>query len=137
MGKRKTPYRPKSFESTGAGGDTSANIYMSMLLSDSWKALSKNAMILYVYCKEQLYAEKRKPNPNPELKHLTEQEQARCFTMNRAKREDLYGLYSNSNQFYKDMKLLIKHGFVELIESGRTTRTKNIYMLSDKWHKPS
>ena len=31
------------------------------------------------------------------------------------------------------MAMLIENGFVEVIESGKTSRTKSIYMLSDKW----
>lgn len=35
MSRRKQPYQKKAFESTGASNDTSANLYMSMLLSDA------------------------------------------------------------------------------------------------------
>ena len=133
MGRKKEHYRPKPFESDGNSSDTSANIYVSMATSKSWQALSKNAQLLYVYCKMQYYAEKRKPKP--EFRQLTEQEQKQCFTMNKSKWKDLYHIYTNDSQFYKDMGLLIEYGFVELLESGRTTRTKNIYMLSNKWNK--
>ena len=130
-GKKKERYIPKSFESDGNSSDISANIYMSMLMSEKWKALSKNAQVLYLYCKAQYYAEKRKPVPQERA--LSEQEQRQCFTMNKAKWQNLYGIYSNERQFYKDMNMLIENGFIELIENGKTTRTKSIYMLSNKW----
>ncbi len=133
MARKKERYRPKSFESDGSRSDTSANIYMSMLMSDNWRSLSTNAQRLYIYCKSQYYAEKRKPKPD--YKQLTEQELQQCFTMNKSKWKDLYHLYTNNRQFYKDMDLLIEYGFVERIESGKNTRTKSIYMLSDKWQK--
>lgn len=132
MSKKKAVYIPKSFESTGTKKDNSANIYMSMLTSWSWQQLSKNAQVLYVYCKAQYYAEKKKPETK--VKQLDENEQRRCFTMNKSKWQSLYHIYNSDNgQFQKDMKQLIKYGFVEYIENGKTSRTKSIYMLSDKW----
>jgi hypothetical protein len=56
--------------------------------------------------------------------------------MNKSKWKDLYKIYKSDNgQFNKDIKELIEGGFIELIETGKLTRTKNIYMLSDKWNK--
>lgn len=130
----KQPYEKKDFESTGISSDTSANIYMSMLMSENWQKLSKNAQILYVYCKAQYYAEKKKPKV--EHKSLTEQEQSQCFTMNKSKWQKLYHIYKSDNgQFTKDMKQLIEYGFVECLENGKSNRTKSIYMLSNKWYK--
>ena len=129
---KKSVYVKKSFESDLSKDDTSANIYVSMLLSERWKQLSKNAQILYVYCKAQYYAEKKKPKPT--FRQLTDQEQKQCFTMNKSKWQSLYKIYPSDNgQFNKDMKQLIDNGFIELIENGKITRTKSIYMLSNKW----
>lgn len=135
MSKKKNKYIPKSFESIGNSNDTSANIYMSMLLSDSWTNLTKNQQILYVYCKAQYYAEKRKPKP--QIIELSEEELNLCFTMNKAKWCKLYKIYANGGQerFKKDMQCLIDNGFIDLIESGKNTRTKNIYKFSNRWHK--
>ena len=126
MGKRKTPYQKKTFESAGTSSDTSANVYMSMLLSSAWKDLTANQQRLYVYCKAQFYAEKRKPNSDP-----------LCFTMNQTKWADLYELYQRNNAagFYRDMSALIEHGFVSCVECGAVTRTKSIYKFSSMWQK--
>lgn len=136
MGRKKEKYIPKSFESSGKigkDGDTSANVYMSMLLSKAWKNLTKNAQVLYLYCKAQYYAEKKKPKP--QIKQLDESEQKLCFTMNKSKWLSLYGIYNSDNgQFNKDMKLLIENGFIEIVENGKVTRTKTIYKFSNKWH---
>ena len=133
MSRRKERYRPKVFESMGNSDDVSANIYMSMLMHENWKALTKNQQILYVYCKAQMYAEKRKPKPA--VRQLNETEQKLLFTMNRTKYVNLYGLYSDGNRqsFVKDMQALIDYGFVDLIESNGHNFKKNIYMLSDNW----
>ena len=133
MSKPKIKYVPKSFESSGISSDTSANIYMSMLTSKSWQKLTKNQQILYVYCKAQYYAEKRKPKP--QLKQLTDTELSLCFTMNKTKWCNLYHIYKDGNQngFIKDMKALIDNGFIELVENGKSNRTKNIYKLSSNW----
>lgn len=126
MSRRKTPYQKKSFESTGASSDISANVYMSMLLSPAWKDLTANQQRLYLVCKAQFYGEKTKPNGDP-----------LCFTMNQSKWCGLYGLYEKSNAkgFYRDMAALIENGFVTCVESGAPTRTKSIYRFSSMWQK--
>ncbi len=133
MGKRKERYVPKAFESMGNSNDVSANIYMSMLMSKNWMSLTKNQQVLYLYCKAQLYAEKRKLKPM--VVQLSESEQNLLFTMNRSKYVDLYKLYSDGNRqsFKKDMKALIDLGFIELVEDNHNTRRKNIYKLSSLW----
>lgn len=135
MSRIKEKYKPKGFESTGISSDTSANIYMSMLMSENWQKLTKNQQILYVYCKAQYYAEKRKPKP--QIAQLNDEELVLCFTMNKSKWCSLYHIYKDGNQngFIKDMKALIDYGFIELVENGKNTRTKSIYKLSNKWNK--
>ena len=127
MGRRKAPYQKKPFESTGASSDTSANLYMTMLLSEAWRDLTAQQQRLYLYCKGQYYAEKQKPIANDPT----------SFTMNQSKWCSLYGLYERSNAkgFYRDMEALIDHGFVTCVESGAYTRTKSIYRFSSMWKK--
>jgi len=124
MAKRRTSYVPKAFESNGAKSDTSANIYMSMLMSTAFMELNPRQKTLYLYCKAQQYAEK----------HTEEQEQ---FTMNRSKWNNLYHLYSNGNSgsFYKDMSRLIEVGLVDCVSCGADSRQKSIYRLSSRWHE--
>ena len=57
------------------------------------------------------------------------------FTFNKAKwqKDGLYGLYSNSGQFYRDIKALIEHGFIDCVQSGYSTRTKSLYKFSTRW----
>ena len=126
MSRRKQPYQKKSFESSGASSDTSANIYMSMLLSSAWKKLTSQQQRLYLYCKAQYYAEKKKPRGD-----------SLCFTMNQSKWCGLYGLYQKTNAkgFYRDMSALIENGFIVCVESGAVTRTKSIYKFSNMWQK--
>lgn len=126
MSRKKQPYQKKPFESTGASSDTSANLYMSMLLSAAWKDLTPQQQRLYTYCKAQYYAEKQKPEQNP-----------LAFTMNQSKWCGLYGLYEKTNAkgFYRDMTALIEHGFVSCVQCGAITRTKSVYQLSSKWQQ--
>lgn len=126
MSRRKTPYQKKPFESTGAGNDTSANVYMSMLLSDAWKDLTANQQRLYLYCKAQYYAERNKPDDDP-----------LAFTMNQAKWADLYMLYKKSNaaSFIRDIEALIEHGFIVCKSCGALTRSKSVYQFSAKWQQ--
>jgi hypothetical protein len=125
-GKKKT-YQKKNYESDCSSSDTSANIYHSMLMSEAWNKLSSKQRVLYLVCKDRLYAQKTKysPDPNDQTK----------FYLNRALWLKDYELYPPSNEagFYKDMGALIEYGFIKCIESGATSRTKNIYQYSDKW----
>ena len=97
-----------------------------MLMSTAWQSLSKSQQVLYMYCKAQYYAEKKKPENNPLY-----------FTMNKSKWNKLYNLYTNSNSagFYRDIQELILKGFIICVESGAVTRTKSIYSYSNMWQK--
>lgn len=148
MSRRKVKYIPKSFESHpnflpkkrngNNATDVSANIYISMLMSKAWHNLTGKQKELYLYCKAQYYGEKK-----TNAEHLTIQEKEEKtnvntdmrFTMNKSKWCDIYGIYSESGKrhFYKDMQALIDNGFVEILQNGKTNRTKNIYIFSDKW----
>ena len=128
---RKKEYRPKAFESTGGGRDTSANIYESMLLSTAFMDLSKNQRLLYLYLKAQYYG-KRKPGRDcPEIEQL-QGDDLFYFPMSAAEK---YGLYTRSNHtaFRNDMKVLESHGFIKTVSNGKATKKKSIYQFSGAW----
>lgn len=117
-------YEKKLFESTLAPWDTSANIYESMLRSVAWKDLSGNQKALYVTCKAQYYDVKKHPN-----------EDRLQFHMNQNLWMKKYELYNEGNRagFYKDMDVLISHGFIECVENGKSTFSKSVYKYSNRW----
>ena len=118
---RKRTYTPRPFECAD-NNRTSAVIYASMINSKSWRSLSKNARLLYVYMKLQLYGQKSiKDHPESDF----------IFTW--AMGSKTYGLYNNPTQFRKDIEQLTRGGFIEIVEKGKNTRTPNIYRFSDKW----
>lgn len=120
MAKKKS-YTPRSFE-IADNSRTSAVIYASMINSNPWRALSKNARVLYLYMKLQLYGQKPiKDHPEHD------------FYFNWGLASKTYGLYTNQRQFRKDIEQLTTLGFIETIEKGKNTRTPNIYRFSDKW----
>ena len=99
---RRKRFIPKDIESAKGVGDTSANIYRSMLLHPACKDLTASQFRLYVYCKSELYGKNRH-----DLDGFPAyvREDPAYFTFNKAKwqKDGLYGLYSNSGQFYRDM----------------------------------
>ena len=129
---RRKRFIPKDIESAKGVGDTSANIYRSMLLHPVCKDLTASQFRLYVYCKSELYGKNRH-----DLDRFPAyvREDPAYFTFNKAKwqKDGLYGLYSNSGQFYRDMAALIEHGLIDCIQSGYTTRTKSLYRFSTRW----
>lgn len=122
MGARKKKYVPKRYEAKATSKDVSANIYSSMMQSQAWRNLTPNAIRLYLYMKLQLYGQKSISGYGEEY-----------FYFNKAMWRDTYPIYTNQAQFYKDRDLLVKNGFIEIVEHGQNTRTKAIYKLSDRW----
>lgn len=124
---KKRQYEKKAFESVGGASDVSANVYESMLTSTAWVDLSAQQKALYLCCKAQYYAERKKPIDGDAI----------SFTMARHKWMEHYRLYKEGNQaaFYRDMQALLDHGFVELVSSGKATREKSIYRFSSMWRK--
>ncbi len=137
MSKRKTPYKPHAFESKGAKfeyngktmTDTSANIYESMLLNDAYLDLIARQRQLYVVCKSQWWGKRKPAKDYPDMGYSDD-----CFYLNQAQVLK-YGLYTpkSISTFYKDMKILISHGFITCISPGNLYGKKSIYEFSSKW----
>lgn len=137
---RKKKYSPKPFESKGEKyldekgimrSDTSANIYESMLASSVFRDLKPKQKVLYLYCKAQYYG-KRKPAKDFPNNADYAKDEVIYMNWNIARRNKLYS-DTDSSTFYKDMKALIDHGFLEKLKSGKAHKEKNIYLLSNKW----
>lgn len=133
MGRQqKTQYIRKSYESQKAGIENKnkkepfASLYVTMLTSEAWRNLSLGARNLYTYMKLEA------TGTDPEKKFQKENLKPEQFYFNRAVCKK-YG-FSNPNQFGKWRDELVEHGFIDLVECGRWTRTKSIYALSDRWH---
>lgn len=131
MSRRKSQYKPKAFESTGKSNDTSANIYGSMLLSPAFMDLSKKQKLLYVYMKAQYYGTRKPGKDFPEVEQLQGET---LFYFNMALAEK-YGIYTriNHKEFYADIKVIEKHGFIETVSNGSSTKSRSIYKFSDHW----
>lgn len=94
-----------------------------MLLSPAYMSLSDGAVRLLNLIKIlRKYSRKDPPNGD-ELN----------FYCNKAVRE-MYG-WKDPNKFYRCLAELIRWGFVEVVEIGKTTRTKNIYRYSSQWQR--
>ena len=150
MPRNKNIYEPKTFESDkrllpkNRNGthiqDTSANIYTSMLLSAAWHKLSSKQKELYLYCKAQYFGESKSAEEhktNNEIQNGTNANLQIRFTMNKSKWCEIYHIYTENTKryFYSDMQALIDNGFVNRVERGKNTFTKNIYEFSDKWRE--
>lgn len=150
MSRRKERYVPKSFESCAdilpkrkngnSATDVSANIYISMLMSQAWHNLTGKQKELYLYCKAQYYGEKKNNDDHLTKYEKIEKQQPnieRRFTMHKSKWDEIYGIYSSNGKrhFYDDMKALVDNGFIKVVENGKKTRTKNIYEYSNEWTK--
>lgn len=128
---KKKKYTPKTFESACTKNDTSANIYESMLTSSAYTDMTKNQRFLYVCMKAQYYG-KRKPEKDFPDMDLAQGSDKFYFPFALAKKYKIY-TDNNKRQFYKDVQVIVEHGFIEVVSSGKQTHIKNIYKFSDKW----
>jgi hypothetical protein len=146
---RKTTYTPKPFESASYWNDEylddcgkkqksqrkdiSANIYMTMLLSQAWQSLTESQQTLYLHCKSQYYGQRKKPNLSPDDEHGSELD----FYFNRYLYVTRFKLYPDSNRarFTNDMTALIEKGFIRCLYSGSQSKKKSIYRFSSDWQK--
>lgn len=142
MAKKPKTYIPKTFEADKQflivrDYDTSANIYMSMMLSPAWLELTKGQQVLYLYCKAQYHGKNKKDKPQlrtaEEILSGKEVDISKRFFMNREMWLNFYKIYPDNGQFYKDMKVLCDMGFIKTIERNQNTKKRNIYEFDDQW----
>ncbi len=128
--KQKQTYIRKSFETRIPGKPTETHEkYVGMtdtlVRSIAWNNLSKKAMCLYLCMRLQYDGTNDKG-----------------FYFNRGMwlddpkhRKNNYALFKSPNDFYKYRDELVTQGFIEVVESGKNTRTRAVYAFSDKWQK--
>ena len=142
MPKKKMRKPPREFESLSGfsfvdengrvRADTSANIYESMILSPAFMDLTSKQQVLYIFCKAQFYG-KRKPGKDfPDEPRLQSDD---LFYLNWDLVCNHYRLYGEKSRghFYKDMKSLSGHGFIEIVVNGKAQHRKNVYRFSSGW----
>lgn len=112
-------------ESLGAGPYVA--LYASMTNSPMWHALTGSQRELYRFCRSQ-YSTKDKP---PEVKGVPTSE---MFFMNWAIAVKT-GLYKDKKAFYRDVKSLVSHGFIEHLPGGDEVGKKSVYRYSSQWWK--
>ena len=133
MAAKKNRYIPKAFESSKGKGDTSANIYITMLVSAAWNDLNSSAKVLYVCMKSQYYGAgqaKEKSSVTGETVVYDDD----CFFFNRSLAREKFNM-KNPTQLAKDIKALVDHGFIQVVKNGYATKTKSIYRLSADWQQ--
>ena len=135
---KKRVYQKKSFESTGSNSDTSANVYLSMMMSPAWKDLTPRQKVLYYYAKSRLYGQKTAEKQSlfkqyPDFKAPSNVDIFFSLSIgNVTKDAELYS-ETNLQAFYRDLESLILHGFIRCVACGNIARVKTIYTYSDKW----
>lgn len=102
-------------------------IFADLWTSDAFTSLTDKQQALYIDCTLESYGLASNDTGRGE----------EFFYMNGGLRSDKYKRYprSDSRCFERDIEALIEHGFVDCVQSGFNTRQKNLYKLSDRWHK--
>ncbi len=117
--------------------DTFTPITDSVLLSEAFHDLKPHEQILYIAMRSQEYG-KRKPCRDY-MEGSVEWERVKsdkCFYFPRSMAERYCKRYAhnNHNRLYKDIGVLVQHGFIDIVISGKADRSKSVYAYSDRWH---
>lgn len=135
MGRRKTknPFADIDSTNTYSRHESFAPMYHSQLVSPAYMELSDSAKALLTVCKDvrRFSLSRTQGGSYPQAP----KDDPLCFYMNRALVKQYGSGWTSPNKFMRAMRELVLHGFVEVVEIGSTTRTKNIYRFSTKWQK--
>lgn len=129
---KRTPLKPRTFESTGKKGDkndTYIRVFFSMMHSPAFTKLTEKQKVLYFYCKEKFVGYRKPGADYPDMPSLQSDD---LFYLTFA---DVKGiLYKSTSQknFRLDMNALVKFGFIEIVAAGKGGR-KTIYRYSSNW----
>lgn len=126
---RKRGYERKPFESArpgGGGHDPYVGLYFSMTHSPAWLDLTGNQRDLYRICREQ-YMQKGPAKQYPDYKPFDRDE---VFSLCWEKVRE--AAPQRETTFYKDLKILVEHGFLRVLAAGGYKRA-TVYELSGEW----
>lgn len=85
-------------------------LYHSQMIHKNFLKLSSTAKIVYIYMLDYSNGKMKTEFPN-----------------------SIYSTITTRPTFLKAINELCEKGFIEIVESGRFTRTKNIYKFTSKW----
>jgi hypothetical protein len=105
-------------------GNITTKLFIDLQDSEAYNDMTVTARMIYVYMSEQKHKIpiSKKPYNRIDL-----------FTFPISLWLDKYHLCSNNKQFNKFCDELIEHGFIEVYENGKNTRTPNVYKYSCNW----
>ena len=116
---KKRRYSPKKYE-TFRERDSFCPMHWELVNSWAYLQLSDSAKVCLVFCKSLIRYQNSTGLPEGQ------------FYFNRGIWKG-FGWYKDPNKVLKDLRQLVQYGFVTVVRSGRNTRTKSIYKLSDAW----
>lgn len=119
MAKKKATHQP--FEGNSPSGPFT-KITTEMMTSLAWKELSLRQRGLYLIFKSKY----RQKMSSGRLIQSNKDD----ISLPRAEWLQYYGDYRT---FKEDINMLLSLGFITLVQSGKATRTCNIYGFDDKW----
>lgn len=116
--------------------DTFARITDSLMRSEAFQSLSDRQKVLYIAMRQQFMG-RRKPardfdEGSPEWEKVKGDD---CFyyPLHTAKEYSPQLRSGNHARLYNDIRVLIEHGLIECVSSGKATRENSVYRFSSKW----
>lgn len=117
----------KGHEAVG-GDKIFGRVSLSMWSSEAWQDLNDKEKIVYICMTMERY---RQRQPAQDYPNMGFDDSCFYFPWSMA---DKYKLYETSRSyFYRVIHNLEKHGFIETVANGKSTKRKSIYRFSPKW----
>ena len=122
--------QPPTWAHLEGGNSNFVQLYNSMLEHPAWKDLTPQAQALYTYCVRNSHGEATRDD----ARRTGGRGDVRLFYMSRGD-SVAFGLYSptDTRGLSRDLDSLISHGFIDMLWSGKPTRSRNLYRLSGRW----
>lgn len=117
--------------------DTFAPITDSVLLSDAFQDLKSSEQLLYVFMNVSLHGNRQPAQDITEELPLSFSKILRAdttFYFPKSLAIQYSSRYKDSGKrLTGDIRALEEHGFIRIIESGKSRKTKSIYQFSEEW----
>lgn len=128
------PYETR-YKKPDGRADTFVRFSVSLHLSEAFQSLKNRQKMLLISMMQQKTGY-RKPSQEiaEDSPYYDKVKGEYCFFFPYRTAIEFCPEYTNNHsRLYSDIKVLIDRGFIEVVYSGKTSKTKSVYRYSEKW----
>ena len=133
MANRNSRPKPPTYASTGTS-DNFGRLYVSMVQSGAFQALSMKARYFYMLCTIQAASTQGKRALYQYADAEGETFGEACFVFPREHQKKFGYMGKDANRYFDELE---QAGFIETVRQNNHRRKMNVYRFSDKWKNSS